>query len=90
MRAFVLVSLLLAACGHVAKSDECDTGEVECTGACTDLMTDPDNCGACGSRCQLAAHSDPACTGGHCTLECHEGWHDVDGDYLTGWDILPA
>jgi hypothetical protein len=35
-----------------------------CTGACTDLQTDPTNCGACGNVCNAATN--PSCSG-RCT-----------------------
>jgi len=80
-----LVFVLLAACGEVGQKDGgCPEGTEPCGDECIDTGTDPRHCGACGSQCQLAANSTPGCVDGDCVLECHEGWHDLDGDYLTG------
>jgi hypothetical protein len=40
----------------------CDAGAT-CGGSCTDLLTDPENCGACGTRCRGARG---CCVGGAC------------------------
>ena len=45
---------------------ECLAPKVECDGACAILMSDPKNCGACGTDC-LSGH---ACVAG----ECQSGW----------------
>ncbi|MHB8416575.1 MAG: hypothetical protein ACYDCL_00765 [Myxococcales bacterium] len=39
----------------------CSAGETVCGGACTDLLADPANCGACGSVCSSGVCSKGAC-----------------------------
>jgi hypothetical protein len=53
------------------KPSQCPAGQVKCKGACTDLTSDPNNCGVCGSVCS----SGKSCQGGQCLcptgeLEC--------------------
>ena len=43
---------------------ECFEGAGICDGNCTDLFSDPENCGACGNVCPEAT---PFCTRGICT-----------------------
>jgi hypothetical protein len=57
----------LAACELEGNSPDC------CGGACTDLHTDPDNCGACGKSCGVGN----SCQAGAC--ECTEN-SDCWGD----------
>jgi len=59
---------------HGADADG-DTGD--CDGV--DLTTDPNNCGFCGNRCNLA-HAFNACVDGVCTVDrCDVNYWDVDG-----------
>ena len=49
----------------------CSPSETDCNGACTDLTTDPSNCGTCGQACPAG----DACQNGACTpaTECGNG-----------------
>jgi hypothetical protein len=47
--------------GHCFYS--CAPGAVDCGGTCSDLSSDPDNCGACGSVCPETV---PYCLDGIC------------------------
>jgi hypothetical protein len=48
----------------------CSAGETMCNGTCTNLLTDPDNCGMCNSACSGSSTcgngscSQPMCSGG--------------------------
>lgn len=42
----------------------CALPEVACDGACRDVRADPDNCGACGRRCESGLCVDARCVGG--------------------------
>jgi len=53
-------SRLCGSCGNVVC---CPTGTACCNGTCTDLNSDPANCGACGYACA----SGQTCSGGVCT-----------------------
>jgi hypothetical protein len=45
----------------------CDPGLTSCAGAgCTDLMTDVQNCGACGTSCLTMGLASPRCIAGAC------------------------
>jgi hypothetical protein len=49
-------------------------------GAAVDVMTDPDNCGACGRRCAEPAHARRVCARGQCGRgACEQGTFDFDG-----------
>ena len=55
-----------------------------CPGGCTDVDTDPLNCGGCGITC-VVPHAAPACDLGECALaSCDIGWSDFDGDPFNG------
>ncbi len=43
------------------------TSGTDCGGACVDTMTDPNNCGSCGTRCRGSTRF---CVGGTCTAGC--------------------
>lgn len=61
-----------------------DCAEDVCGAECTDLATDPRNCGACGVVC-AAVQGEAVCDDGVCVLgDCDEGWGDCDGDPATG------
>jgi hypothetical protein len=55
-------SRLCGSCGAYAC---CSTGLACCNGICTDVNSDPNNCGACGKVC---AASTPFCIQGVCTV----------------------
>jgi hypothetical protein len=58
------------ACGMALPPTTCPAGLTMCGGACVDLSTNQDNCGACGSPCP----SMDRCTQGTCTfLGCNAG-----------------
>ena len=62
--AALLLPLALAAC---SESLVCPVGTSECGGACVTLGTDPDHCGACGTRCgdrEVGAAGSCACAPG--------------------------
>ena len=58
---------------------QCLAREVLCTGKCTDISTDTQNCGACGTRC---SGNDP-CKAGACagTATCPPGMIECGGCY---------
>ncbi|OJY14849.1 MAG: hypothetical protein BGO98_38025 [Myxococcales bacterium 68-20] len=86
------------ACGVTcAANQECSTfqfpaacicggpNEAVCGGQCTDLLSDPQNCGGCFHRCPSdGANSRASCIKGYCTSECEVGFGDCDGNPLNG------
>lgn len=55
-----------------------------CGVQCTDLMSDPNNCGKCGVSCVIPT-SDAACVAGACAVgTCAAGWSDCDHDVNNG------
>jgi hypothetical protein len=63
--------LLGAGCSEAG----CPEGFADCTGNCTELSTDPANCGGCG----LACGPGHICEMGACVLSCPEGMTDCAG-----------
>lgn len=70
-------------------TSSCMTGFLECDGSfdveCeTNINVDPENCGGCGTTCELA-HATPACNSAKCTIdECEEPFVDCDSEPDTG------
>lgn len=55
-----------------------------------DLMTDPQNCGTCGTVCELP-NAFPACEGGFCVIaDCAVGWVDLDAAVANGCEYACA
>ena len=55
-----------------------------CGGICTNLLTDPNNCGACGNVCSLL-NATALCSSGLCWVKfCSFGWGDCDGVVSNG------
>ena len=55
-----------------------------CGGVCTNLRTDPKNCGACGNACSLP-NATAFCSSGLCWVEiCNFGCGDCDGVFSNG------
>jgi hypothetical protein len=57
------------------KAPACPDGEEKCGDSCTDLLSDPDNCGECSKKCP----DKTACVKGACIMGCPEGKTDCDG-----------
>ena len=78
------------ACGHACEPIEvcadgecrfeCPPGSTRCGGSCVNTDSDPRNCGSCGNVCTAGVHADPVCEGGECSVLCHPGYLDTDGD----------
>ena len=66
-RLFVLALLVIGGlCGPVAVAAPCPTGLTNCAGACVDLKTSTDHCGACGVKVETPY----TCASGRRTLTC--------------------
>ena len=71
-------------CNHL--DDDCD-GMID---EGVDTQRDPDNCGACGSRC-TPAHAFAHCTAGTCGFStCDTGYYDLDHDPANGCEYRCA
>ncbi|MFO0624782.1 MAG: hypothetical protein U0325_04135 [Polyangiales bacterium] len=68
----------------------CQTGTEDCdmntaNGCEVPILTDLNNCGACGRRCPTPPNAVPSCVGGACgILRCNAGWADCDGQASNG------
>ena len=70
---------------HVIQCDnlcECALPSVVCDNLCTDLTSDENNCGQCGTECPVGS----TCTDGVCSGECPGG--TVDCDPGAGLDCI--
>ncbi len=62
----------------------CQPGFACCNDECIDLLTDVDNCGACGNACSFA-NASAVCDNGTCTLDaCDNGWENCDQNDANG------
>jgi len=59
---------------------ECPAGTELCSGGCVDTSTSLVHCGLCDRACTAGENADPRCEAGTCTVVCHEGWSDLNGD----------
>ncbi len=57
--------------------EDCDKNRLN--GCETNIFTDLDNCGSCGSDCAVE-HGTPTCALGDCYRECDTGWENCDTD----------
>jgi hypothetical protein len=74
-------SRLCGSCGAYAC---CSTWATCCSGYCTDLASDFDNCGGCGNLCEAPGpYEDGACVDGACVYECVEGAADCGDGTCT-------
>jgi len=68
----------------------CENGWTDCdglaeTGCEADLLSDPQNCSACGVVCGPYDHATPACENGTCAIgQCDSGWDDCNGQLSDG------
>jgi hypothetical protein len=76
---FFLMVPLTASC-----QVSCVPPMISCGGVCTNLLTDPNNCGVCGNPCSLA-NATAFCSSGLCWVKsCNFGWGDCDGVVPNG------
>jgi hypothetical protein len=74
------------------KLSSCPTGKQDCDGnpnnGCeTNLDTDPNNCGFCGNKCNLA-NATATCTNGQCAVAtCNAGYANCDNNPANGCEV---
>lgn len=69
----------------------CLLGQDRCGGVmCLNLGTDIINCGGCGNACPSRPNAPARCSGGSCTLVCHTGYLNCDGNLTNGCETTPA
>ena len=68
--------------GHCVENGECGPPQALCGGTCTQISSDPNHCGACGTSCLAGAvHASWSCKAGTCSFDgCQPGYYDLDGD----------
>jgi hypothetical protein len=76
---------LAGSCGYYVC---CEDGQVSCGDYCTDVASDPYNCGACGNVCSATGANQYAiCVEGNCDYACNYGTTDCDGTCVSlDWD----
>jgi hypothetical protein len=62
---------------------QCGSGMTVCSGSCTSLTGDPDNCGSCGQACSHSHIVTPTCTNSICGGTCQPGYGDCNYDKLS-------
>src|SRR5262249_13015416 len=73
----------------------CNTGFGNCDGnaanGCeSNLQTDVNNCGACGTVCGPVANGTAGCATGHCQVAtCNTGFRNCHGTAATGCESIP-
>lgn len=77
------------ACSNGTCKSVCAAGEVLCPDGnrCSDLTSDPTNCGACGNACSTGPNANARCAAGACGFTCAAGWADCDGDPRNGCEV---
>lgn len=79
-------------CSNGICTPVCNAGWKNCNGdwkdGCeTNVGTDCNNCGNCGSTCPLYPHSTRSCSNGKCTPMCSSGWKDCNGNWNDGCEV---
>ena len=62
----------------------CDSGLSSCAGACRNLASDTNHCGACGMACPTRSNATSTCLSGTCGITCNIGFTDCDGNMANG------
>lgn len=81
---------LVATSGAVSGSSaafsiSCASGLTACNGACVDVVSDVNHCGACGTTCSGSQASAMACVGGQCAVAaCQPSWGNCDANAANG------
>ncbi|MFK7985999.1 MAG: FG-GAP-like repeat-containing protein [Sandaracinaceae bacterium] len=57
----------------------CGLDRALCEAGCTDLDSDPANCGACGTVCPVVDNATAVCVETSCDAVCQRGFAEVDG-----------
>ena len=67
----------------------CPTGTTTCGTRCSDLQSDPSNCGRCDQLCPTGAGATATCEAGRCGLRCAEptAQGDCDGMAANGCEV---
>ena len=61
---------------------------MQCGQTCTDVQSDPSNCGECGVSCVIA-NADAVCSAGECAMgACLPGFSDCDGEVANGCEAM--
>ncbi len=63
----------------------CGVGEVDCSGTCRNLITDPNHCGACDRACAITE----TCAGGLCAPVSVSGCADGTREAFTSTSMFP-
>lgn len=74
--------------GAIACATSCTGASPDMCGTlCTDVRSDPDNCGTCGHTCtSTAAHTRGSCTASVCGTTCDVGYHLCTGVCVSNSD----
>jgi len=79
-----------AACADGCYLTACQFGFADCdnnmgNGCETSVVSDPNNCGGCGTPCKALPNATASCTAGNCVLgACNMGFADCDKNPMNG------
>lgn len=73
-------------------SFNCNSGFADCNGTSSDgceiaLLTNINNCGACGNSCPTVANATSTCVAGVCSFTCNSGFANCNGSNADGCEI---
>ena len=63
--------------------------DTDCSGVCTDLQIDVNNCGSCGNVCPVPANASAVCESANCSFVCDDGYEPLGDECIpTGASIV--
>jgi hypothetical protein len=65
----------------------CGRFQARCGNVCTDIMSDTENCGSCGTVCPADNATERKCSGGKCIKPCRAGYYDCNKNMADGCEV---
>ncbi len=74
-------------CTNGSCQNSCNMGLTDCAGACVNVITNAQNCGACGNACMNRPNGTGACVSSACNVACNPNFRNCDGNVVNGCEI---